>query len=181
MSDAVLVVRYREPDRTFAEQKLRRLMRTRSILIMVLALLIALFGPGLLLFAMVETRDFSVGGVLVTIVLFMIPVAMCVFAVRQLRRKAYLPELAVTITPDAVIFPAIDRLTALSPRLRAEEWVRDGTRAEILAPAGLSAARVVFTRQDNGKRRRRAIAAGTLDVDPRLIVDVVNSARTSEQ
>ncbi len=148
---------------------------------MVLALLITLFGPGLLLLAVIHTGDVSVGGVLAIVALLMIPVAMCVFAVRQLRRKAHLPELAVTITPHAVLFPAIDRLTAFSPRARAEEWAREGTHVEILAAAGLNAARVVFTRQDNGKRRRRTIAAGNLDVDPRLIVDVLRGARTSEQ
>ena len=85
---------------------------------------------------------------------------------------------AVTITPDAVLFPAIDRRSALSPRVRAEEWEREGTSAEIVPAAGLNAARVVFTRLDNGKRRRRTVNAGTIDVDPRVIVDVLGGART---
>lgn len=180
-SDAVIVVRYREPERTTTEQKLRHLMRTRAILLLVLALLIALMGPGIFIVAAISTGELSAGVILVIVALLMIPVAMCVFAVRRLRRQVRLPEVAVTITPDAVRFPAIDRLTALSPRIRAEEWAREGTSAEVVPAAGLNAARVVFTRRDNGKHRRRMIAADTIDVDPRVIVDVLSSTRTSER
>lgn len=173
MSDAVMVVRYRESERTATEQALRRLIRTRAILQLVLALLITLIGPGIFVLAAVSTGEFSVGIMIAIVALLMIPVAMCVFAARQLRRRVRLPEVAVTITPHAVLFPAIERLSVLSPRIRAEEWAREGTSAEILPAAGLNAERVAFTRWDNGKRRRRAIAAGTIDVDPRVIVDVL--------
>jgi hypothetical protein len=114
-----------------------------------------------------------------TIAMLLVPIAIGALGVRQLRRQFHLPEVAVTITPTAVLFPAIDRPSPLAPRIRAEEWAREGTSAEIMPASGLlKAARVVFTRHDGGKRRRRMVAAGTLDVDPRVIVDALRSPHT---
>ncbi|MCW2164966.1 hypothetical protein B0I12_002101 [Microbacterium hydrothermale] len=108
-------------------------------------------------------------------VLLVAPIAIVVFGMRQLRRQVRTPEVAVTITPAAVLFPAIERPSALAPRVRAEEWPREGTTAEIVPTTGPSAVRIEFTRRDAGKRRRRSVAAGNLDVDPRVIVEALKT------
>ncbi|WP_029144550.1 hypothetical protein [Microbacterium luticocti] len=179
MSDEVLAVRYREPGRTTTEQTLQRLVRKQGILQLILAVLLGLMGPGAVLAATILAGDLSARVILLIIALLVIPVALCVLAVRQLRRQVRLPELAVTITADAVRFPAVDRASALFPRIRAEEWVRDGTSAAIIPASGLNSARVVFTRQDDGKRRRRTIAADNLAIDPRIIVDALGSPHSA--
>jgi hypothetical protein len=79
-----------------------------------------------------------------------------------------------------VLFPAIERPSALAPRIRAEEWAREGTSAEIIPASGrLQAARVEFTRQDGGTRRRRSIATGNLDVDAQVVVDALTGQHAS--
>lgn len=128
----------------------------------------------------VATDTGDVGGALVLSTMFAVAVAIGALGVRQRRRQFHLPEVAVTITPTAVLFPASARPSALAPRIRAEEWAREGTSAEILPASGpLKAARVVFTRQDGRKRRRRMVAAGTLDVDARVIVDALRAPHSS--
>ncbi|MDR2294628.1 MAG: hypothetical protein LBE05_05440 [Microbacterium sp.] len=178
-SDEVMVVRYREPARTTTEQTLQRLVRKQGVLQLILAILLALMGPGVILATAILVGDLSARVILLIIALFVIPIALCVLAVRQLRRRVRLPELAVTITPDTVRFPAIDRASALFPRIRAEEWVREGTSATIIPASGLNSTRVEFARQDDGKRRRRTIAADNIDVDARLIVAALSGSRSS--
>ncbi|WP_402841560.1 hypothetical protein [Microbacterium sp. GXS0129] len=178
-SDEVMVVRYREPARTATEQTLQRLVRKQGVLQLILAILLALMGPGVVLATAILVGDLSARVILLIIALFVIPGALCVLAVRQLRRRVRLPELAVTITPDTVRFPAIDRASALFPRIRAEEWARAGTSATIIPASGLNSTRVEFARQDEGKRRRRMIAADNIDVDPRAIIDALSSPRSA--
>lgn len=122
----------------------------------------------------------AVGGVdaafvLAVVGLLIVPVALCVLDVRQLRRRLHLPGVAVTITPAAVSFPAIERPSALAPRIRAEEWAREATSARLVPASDLSAARVEITREQAGKTHRRSIAAGDLDVDPRVIVTALSA------
>lgn len=113
--------------------------------------------------------------VLAAITMLVMPIALGALGVRQLRRQPRLPEVAVTITPVTVLFPAVDRPSALAPQIRAEEWTREGSRAASISASGLHAVRVEFTRQDGGTRRRRSIAAGGLDVDVQVIVDALRS------
>ncbi|MFG6502629.1 hypothetical protein [Microbacterium sp. P05] len=178
-SDATVVVRYGEASRAAVEQTLRSLVRKQGILLLILGVLF-----GVLVLVPLVAAATAVDGVdaaffLGAIVLLVVPVALGALGVRQLRRQPRVPEVAVTITPAAVLFPALDRPSALAPRIRAEEWTREGTSAEILPASGLQAARVEFTRQDGGKRRRRSIATGNLDVDARVIVDALRSPHTS--
>ncbi|GAB3155936.1 hypothetical protein GCM10027058_29180 [Microbacterium neimengense] len=117
--------------------------------------------------------------ILGSILLVSIPVVLGARGVRQLRRRPRLPKIAVTITPWAVLFPAIVRPSGLAPRIRAEEWPREGTSAAIIPASGLHAARIEFTRQDAGKRRKRSIAVGSIDVDPQVIVDVLRGSTSA--
>jgi len=160
-------VRYDEAKRAAVEQTLRRLVRTQGIALLILGLL---FGLMVLVPIVVAVTD-GFYELVVLAALLVIPIAIGALGVRQLRREPHLPAVAVTITPAAVLFPAIDRPSALAPRIRAEEWTREGTSAEIIPASGLQVARVEFTRIDGGKQRRRSIAAGNLDVDARVIVD----------
>lgn len=173
-----VVARYDEAKRAAVEQTLRKIMRRQGISMLILGVVWGLVT--LLPVVAVATDAHDVGGALVLSTMFVVPIAIGALGVRQLRRQFHLPEVAVTITPTAVVFPAIDRPSPLAPRIRAEEWVREGTSAEILPGSGLlKAARVVFTRQDGRKRRRRMVAAGNLDVDPRVIVDALRATHTS--
>jgi hypothetical protein len=174
-SDATVVVRYDEAKRAAVEQTLRKLVRTQGTAMLILGMLLGL----MVLVPIVVAVTEGYYEILVVAALLVVPIAIGALGLRQLRRQLRLPEVAVTITPAAVLFPAIDRPSALAPRIRAEEWTREGTSAEIIPAAGLQAARVEFTRHDNGKRRRRSIAAGNLDVDPRVIVDAVRGLHAS--
>jgi len=178
-SNATLVVRYDEAKRAAVEQILRKLVRKQGILLLILGMLFGLMSLSPLLVAAIKGVDPGVALTLAVLALLVVPIAIGALGVRQLRRQLHLPEVAVTITPISVLFPAIESASALAPRIRAEEWAREGTSAEILPASGLRAARVVFTRQDAGKRRRRMVAADNLDVDFRVIVDALNGPRTS--
>ena len=171
-SDATIVARYDTAKRAAAEQTVRKLVRKQGILMLILAVVWGLVT--LLPVVAVATDAGDVGGALVLSTMLAVPIAIGALGVRQLRRQVHLPEVAVTITPTAVLFPAIERPSALAPRTLAEEWAREGTSAEILPASGLlKATRVVFTRQDGRKRRRRMIAADTIDVDARILVDAL--------
>jgi hypothetical protein len=176
-SDATLVARYDEGKRIAVEQTLRKLVRKQGILLLILGVL---WGLITLLPIVAVAVDGQVNAAFVLAVTLVVPIAIGALGVRQLRRELHMPEVAVTITPTSVLFPAIESPSALAPRIRAEEWAREGTSAEILPASGLlKAARVVFTRQDGGKRRRRTVAADNLDVDARVIVDALGAPHTS--
>jgi len=169
-------VRYNEAKRAAAEQTIRKLVRRQGASMLILGVLLGLM---VLVPIIVAVAD-GFYELLILAALLVVPIFIGALGVRQLRRQFHLPEVAVTITPTAVLFPAIERPSALAPRIGAEEWAREGTSAEILPASGLlKAARVVFTRQDGGKRRRRTVAAGNLDVDARVIVDALRGPHTS--
>jgi len=168
-------VRYNEAKRATLEPVMRKLVRTQGASMLILAVLLGLMVVVPIIVAV--TDGFS--ELIVLAALLVIPIAIGALGVRQLRRQVHLPEVAVTITPVAVLFPAIDRPSALAPRIRAEEWSREGTSAEILPASGLQTSRVVFTRQDAGKRRRRMVSVDSLDVDARVIVDALSGPHTS--
>lgn len=175
--DATVVVRYDEAHRTVVEQTLRTLVRMRGILMLVLGTLLG----ALVMVPLVAAASAGIDAAFVVVggALLVVPLVLIVLGVRQLRRRPRLPEVAVTITPTSVLFPAVERPSALAPRLRAEEWPREGTSVEIFRASGLQKARVEFTRHDGGKRRRRSIAADSLDVDARVIEDALRGSHTS--
>ncbi|MEV7692718.1 hypothetical protein AB0N73_05250 [Microbacterium sp. NPDC089189] len=172
-SDLTLVVRYDESGRAAVEQTLRRLVRRQGILLVILGMLFGLLVLVPLIAAATAADGINAPLIFAAVALLLVPTALGALGVRQLRRQPHVPEVAVTITPDAVLFPALDRPSALAPRIRAEEWSREGTSAEIIPASGLQAARVEFIREDGGRRRRRSIAADNIDVDPRVIVDAL--------
>ncbi|GAB3607227.1 hypothetical protein GCM10027413_26360 [Conyzicola nivalis] len=172
-SDATVVVRYDEASRAAVEQTLHNLVRKQGILLLILGTLLGLLVLVPFIGAATAADGVDAAFVFAAIAMLVVPIAIGALGVRQLRRQPHLPEVAVTITPAAVLFPAIDRPSALAPRIRAAEWTREGTSAEIIPASGLQLARVEFTRQDGGKRRRRSIAAGNLDVDATVIVDAL--------
>lgn len=176
-SDATVVVRYDEADRTAVEQTLRTLVRTQGTLMLILGTLLG----AMVLVPLVAAASAGIDAAFVVVggALLVIPLVLIVLGVRQLRRRPRLPEVAVTITPTSVLFPAIERPSALAPRLRAEEWPREGTSVEVFRAPGLQKSRVEFTRHDGGKRRRRSIATDSLDVDARVIVDALRGSHTS--
>lgn len=178
-SDPTVVVRYDEAGRTTVEQNLRRLVRKQGTLLLILGILLGLLVLVPFVGAANAADGVDAAFVLVAIAMLVIPFALGALGVRQLRRRVHLPEVAVTITPAAVLFPAVDRPSALAPRIRAEEWIREGTSAEIIPASGLQAARVEFSRHDGGKRRRRSIAARDLDVDAQVVVDALRGPRSS--
>lgn len=177
--DTTVVVRYREPDRTAVERTIRGLVRKQGILLVILGIVLAVLVLVPLLAAATAIEGAEAALVLAAIALLAVPVALGVLGVRQLRRQPHLPEVAVTITPAAVLFPVIDRASALWPRIRAEEWAREGTSAVIIPATGAHAPRIEFTRQDEGKRRRRSVAADTIDIDARVIVEALNGPHPS--
>lgn len=174
-SPVTLVVRYREGDRAATEETLRRLVRKQGALLVTLGVLLGALVLAPLIGAATAPDGIDAGFVLGAIVLLAAPVALLVLGVRQLRRRPHLPETAVTITPSTVEFPAIDRPSAWVPRKRAEVWPRQGANAQIIAASGMQAARVMVTGQHEGKRRQRSIAIGSIDVDPQVIVDALQS------
>ncbi|GAA2583613.1 hypothetical protein [Microbacterium binotii] len=169
--DATLVVRYDDTARVAVEQALRRLVRKQGAALVALSLVWGVITLVPLIAASTTVDGTPLPFILVSILLVSIPVALGALGVRQLRRWPRLPKVAVTITPWAVLFPAIVRPSALAPRIRAEEWPREGTSAVVIPASGLHASRIEFTRQDAGKRRKRSIAVGSIDVDPQVIVD----------
>jgi hypothetical protein len=172
-SDATVVVRYGEASRAAVEQTLRSLVRKQGTLLLILGILFGLLVLVPFVAAATAADGVDAAFVLAAIAMLVVPIAIGALGVRQLRRQPHLPEVAVTITPVAVLFPAVDRPSALAPRIRAEEWTREGTSAEIIPASGLQAARVEFMWQHGGKRRLRSIATGNLDVDARVIVDAL--------
>lgn len=130
------------------------------------------------------TVDAPVSGALVLAFggLLLVPLAIGAFGVRQLRRRPRVPEVAVAITPTAVQFPTLERASALARAVRAEEWPREGTTAEIRPASGpLQTALVVFTRHDGRKRRRRTVSGDNLDVDPRALVAALADPLSGER
>lgn len=179
-SDATVVVRYDEAKRAAVEQTLRKLVRKQGILLLILGMLWGLITLLPIIAVVTDDRGFDATALgWATFAMLLVPIAIGALGVRQLRRQLHLPEVAVTITPTAVLFPAIDRPSAFAPRIRAKEWAREGTSVEIMPASGLQAARVVFTRQDGDKKRRRTVAAGNLDVDARVIVDALGGPNAS--
>lgn len=167
---------YDEADRTAVEQTLRKLVRTQGVLLLILGTLLAILV--LAPFAAAATAGVDAAFFLGMGALLVVPLVLLALGIRQLRRRPHLPSIAVTITPATILFPAIERPSALAPRIRAEEWPREGTSAEIHRASGRHAARVEFTRHDGGKRRRRSIAVDSLDVDARDIVEALKEPRT---
>lgn len=178
-SDATLVVRYDETARAAVEQTLRKLVRRQGAALVALGILWGVITLVPLIGASTAVSGSNVPFILVSTLLLSIPFAIGALGVRQLRRRPLLPTVAVTIMPWAVLFPAIDRPSALAPRIRAEEWPREGTSAVVIPASGLHASRIEFTRQDAGKRRRRSIAVGSIDVDPQTVIDALTVPRAA--
>lgn len=169
----IVVARYDAAKREAVESALRKAARGQGIAAIALA---GLWGFVTLLPLVAAAITGQMSGALVLAVgaSLLVPLAIGVFGVRQLRRRPRMPEVAVAITPTAVRFPALERPSAFAPALRAEEWPREGTFAEIRPASGLlQTALVVFTRQDGRKRRRRTVSAENLDIDPRNLVDAL--------
>lgn len=175
-ADATVVVHYDEADKTAAEQTLRKLVRTQGILLLILGTLLGTLV--LVPFAAAATAGVDAVFFVGMGALLVVPLVLLALGMRQLRRRPHLPSVAVTITPAAILFPAVERPSALAPRIRAEEWPREVTGVEILRAAGRQGSRVEFTRHDGGKRRRRSIAVDSLDVDARVIVEALKEPRT---
>lgn len=173
-TDATLVVGYKQGGRAAAELAIRKLVRTQGVLLLILGVVLGLVVLVPFVAMAIDVGGLDAVGILVAIALLVVPAALVAFGVRQLRRRPRLPEVAVTVTPTAVLFPQMDRPSALAPLVRAEEWPREGTNAEIIPAAGLRPARIEFARQDATKRRRRSINADALDVDARTIVDALS-------
>ena len=174
-SDVTVVARYDDAKRAAVEQTLRKIMRMQGVTMLIFAVVVTLIVLVPFVVVATDPRGFDATALgWATIAMLLFPIAIGALGVRQLRRQLHMPEVAVTITPTAVLFPAIERPSPLAPRTRAEDWVREGTRAEIMPASGLlKAARVVFTRLEKGKRRRRAVAADNIDVDAQVIVDAL--------
>lgn len=166
-----VIARYDETKRAAVEHTLRKVVRAQGIAAIALAMV---WGFVTLLPIAVVAADGQVMATLVLALMLVIPMAIGALGVRQLRRRPRMPEVAVAITPTSVQFPALERPSALAPRVRAEQWVREGTSAEIRPASGLlQTALVVFTRHDGRKLRRRTVSAENLDIDPRILVDAL--------
>jgi hypothetical protein len=180
ISAATVVARYDEGKRAAVEQTLRKTMRMQGVMMLLFAVVVALIVLAPFIAVATDPRGFDATALgWATIAMLLFPIAIGALGVRQLRRQLHMPELAVTITPTSVLFPAIERPSALARRIRAEEWAREGTSAEIMPASGLKATRVVFTRQDGRKRRRRMVAADNIDVDAQVIVDALMGPHNS--
>lgn len=177
--DTTLVVRYDEAGRVAVEQTLRRLVRKQGAALVALSLLWGVITLVPLIAASTAVDGNALPFILASILLLSIPFAIGALGVRQLRRWPCLPKIAVTITPWAVLVPAIVRPSALAPHIRAEEWPREATSAAIIPASGLHAVRIEFTRQDAGKRRKRSFAVGSIDVDPQVIVDALRGTTSA--
>jgi hypothetical protein len=166
--DTTVVARYDASKPATLEQALRKAARAQGIAAVALAVL---WGLVTLLPIVVAATAGRVEAALALAVTLVVPLAIGALGIVQIRRRPRMPDVAVTITPTSVQFPTIERPSALAPRVRAEEWVREGTSAEIRPASGLlQAALVVFSRQDGRKRRRRTVSAENLDIDPNVLV-----------
>ncbi len=166
-----VIARYDAGKRAAVERTLRTLVRRQGLAAIALAVL---WGLVTLLPIVVVAADGQGGAALVLALTLAVPLAIGVFGVRQLRRRPRMPDVAVAITPTIVQFPALERPSGLAPRVRAEEWPREGTTAEIRPASGLlSTTLVVFTRHDGRRLRRRTVSAENLDIDARLLVDAL--------
>ncbi|MDZ5144428.1 MULTISPECIES: hypothetical protein [Microbacterium] len=166
-----VIARYNEAKRAAVEHTLRKVVRAQGVAAVALAVV---WGFVTLLPIAVVAADGQVMATLVLALTLVVPLAIGALGVRQLRRRPRMPEVAVAITPTSVQFPALERPSALAPRVRAEQWVREGTTAEIRPPSGLfQTPLVVFTRQDGRKLLRRTVSAENLDIDPRILVDAL--------
>ncbi|SDO84765.1 hypothetical protein SAMN04487848_2424 [Microbacterium sp. ru370.1] len=168
---ATVVARYDAVKRAAVEQTLRKVVRGQGVAALALAVL---WGFVTLLPIVAVAADGQGAAALLLALTLAVPLAIGALGVRQLRRRPRMPEVAVAITPTTVQFPALERPSAFAPAVRAEEWPREGTLAEIRPASGLlQTALVVFTRQDGRKRRRRTVSAENLDIDPRNLVDAL--------
>lgn len=173
MTSRDIVVRYDAVKRAAVESALRKAVRGQGIAAIALA---AVWGLVTLLPLVAAAVAGQASATLVVVfgALLLVPLAIGVFGVRQLRRRPRIPEMAVAITPTSVHFPALERPSGVAGRVPAEEWAREGTTAEIRPASGLlPTAAIVFTRHDGRTRRRRTVSAEHLDIDPRTIVDVL--------
>lgn len=166
-----VVARYDAAKRAAVEQTLRKVARAQGVAAIALAVVWVFVT---LLPISVAAAAGQMPATLVLAAMLVVPVAIGALGVRQLRRRPRLPAIAVEITPTSVNFPALERPSALAPRVRAEQWAREGTTAEIRPGAGpLRTALVVFIRQDGRTLRRRTISAESLDIDPKILVDAL--------
>ena len=123
---------YDDAKRAAVEQTLRKIMRKQGVSMLILAVLVALNVLAPFLGLVTDPRGFDATTLgWATIAMLVVPIAIGALRVRQLRRQLHMPEVAVTITPTSVLFPAIDRPSALAPRIRAEKWAREGTSADV--------------------------------------------------
>lgn len=172
-ADVTVTARHDAAKRAAAERTLATLVRKQGILLLVLGVLWGLVTLRPVVAASIVGQA-SVSLFLAIAAMLVVPLAMGALGVRQLRRRPHIPEIAVAITPTSVQFPAIERPSGLFPRVRGEEWAREGTIAEIRPASGLlRTALVVFARQDGRKRRRRTVSAENLAIDPRILVDAL--------
>lgn len=166
-----VVARCDAAKRAAVEQTLRKMARAQGVAAIALAVVWVFVT---LLPISVAAAAGQMPATLVLAAMLVVPVAIGALGVRQLRRRPRLPAIAVEITPTSVNFPALERPSALAPRVRAEQWAREGTTAEIRSGAGpLRTALVVFIRQDGRTLRRRTISAERLDIDPKILVDAL--------
>lgn len=174
MSDSArtfVTARYDPAKREAVEQSLRKVVRAQGVSAIALAVL---WGIVTFLPIVVTAAGGQLIATIVLAVTLVVPLSIGVLGVRQLRRRPSMPEVAVEITPTSVQFPALERPSALAPRVPAEQWAREGTTAEIRSASGLlQTGLVVFTRQDGRKLRRRTVSAENLDIDPKTLVDAL--------
>lgn len=175
MNHATSVVAHYDPaKRAAAEQTLQKLVRVQGVAMIALGVLWGLITS---LPLVVVAADGQIEAALLLAPILIVPLVIGALGVRQIRRRPRLPEFAAAITPTSVHFPALERPSGFAPRVRAEEWGREGTTAELRPASGvLRTAVVVFTRRDGRKLRRRTVSAENLDINPRILVDALGSS-----
>lgn len=150
----LLVVRHLEAARADYESRLTPLIRRQAVLVVVLGVIGALLAVVLPAFAVASQGDVNPvrlsGGLALLAVL---PVALIVTGARRIRTRVTLPEVALTVTDEAVTFSARERTTMLTRSRPETRWDRRAVQAEIVPADYGTSERVKFTTHLDGRTR----------------------------
>lgn len=172
---SALVVRYRPDARAEFTTKLTPVVRKQAKATVVLGVWLTLMMVG------GPIAAFALGGEPLSLriaaflgVMAVLPAVVTVAGARRLRFIPELPEVALTVTQQEIIFGPLPRLTTLGrgrPELR---WPRNTTQAELIGGAGpLSRDRIRFTTRARGWRRTVNVALEPLDTSGNEVISAL--------
>ncbi len=119
-------------------------------------------------------------GTALAIALLAVPAVLTWSAARAWRHVPRLPEVALTITPSTIEFPAMEVPGARGIQRRAVTFRREWTTVEFLPRKALQADALAFRETSPaGKARVRKQATQHLDTPASVIIEAVTKERTA--